>query len=105
MLSNFITSNLENIVIGFALILIILVIALILLLNKYKQLNNRINVLENFDSVIDLLKANNKVETVRETDNTNEIDTTSLKNKVEMYKRLSRGGSLTKEEFESLNSD
>ena len=79
---------------------------LILLIKNNKNLGRRITVLENFDRVINLLnnknvKQNNQIEV--ETETTDEVDTTNLKDLLEMYKKVNRGEKLTKEEEERLN--
>ena len=106
MLSEFISNNIETVVIGLSLIIVLLIVVMILLIKNNKNLGRRITVLENFDRVINLLnsknvKQNNQIEV--ETETTDEVDTTNLKDLLEMYKKVNRGEKLTKEEEERLN--
>lgn len=106
MLSEFISNNIETVVIGLSLIIVLLIVMMILLIKNNKNLGRRITVLENFDRVINLLnsknvKQNNQIEV--ETETTDEVDTTNLKDLLEMYKKVNRGEKLTKEEEERLN--
>lgn len=106
MLSEFISNNIETVVIGLSLIIVLLIVMMILLIKNNKNLGRRITVLENFDRVINLLnsknvKQNNQIEV--ETETTDEVDTTNLKDLLEMYKKVNRGEELTKEEEERLN--
>lgn len=106
MLSEFISNNIETVVIGLSLIIVLLIVMMILLIKNNKNLGRRITVLENFDRVINLLnsknvKQNNQIEV--ETETTDEVNTTNLKNLLEMYKKVNRGEELTKEEEERLN--
>ena len=106
MLSEFISNNIETVVIGLSLIIVLLIVMTILLIKNNKNLGRRITVLENFDRVINLLnsknvKQNNQIEV--ETETTYEVDTTNLKDLLEMYKKVNRGEELTKEEEERLN--
>ena len=106
MLSEFISNNIETVVIGLSLIIVLLIVMMILIIKNNKNLGRRITVLENFDRVINLLnsknvKQNNQIEV--ETETTDEVDTTNLKDLLEMYKKVNRGEELTKEEEERLN--
>lgn len=106
MLSEFISNNIETVVIGLSLIIVLLIVMMILIIKNNKNLGRRITVLENFDRVINLLnnknvKQNNQIEV--ETETTDEVDTTNLKDLLEMYKKVNRGEKLTKEEEERLN--
>lgn len=108
MLSEFISNNIETVVIGLSLIIVLLIVMMILLIKNNKNLGRRITVLENFDRVINLLnsknvKQNNQIEVEVETETTDEVDTTNLKDLLEMYKKVNRGEELTKEEEERLN--
>ena len=67
MLSEFISNNIETVVIGLSLIIVLLIVMMILLIKNNKNLGRRITVLENFDRVINLLnsknvKQNNQIE-------------------------------------------
>lgn len=105
MLSEFITNNIETVVIGLSFIILLLIVMMFLLIKNNKKLGRRITVLENFDRVINLLSSNNISQNNQveiETETTDEVDTTNLNELVEMYKKVNRGEELTKEEKEKL---